>query len=397
MQRSLRFIKTHVRMLSIGVACVVALGGLLLYKLGSLTTNLSSSEVKQQVFSSSWRHIKDDPLNLPYTFVQWLLLHVFSHHGITVTRLTSVFFGALSVAAFAYIVRRWYGIRTAIFSIILFATSGWFLHVSRFAGVDVMYLWAVPTLIAVQIAWERHAKLPWISWAAVAIIALLLYIPGMIWLVLLSFGLHPAQLIRSWQHTRRWWQWLVLTVVGLLFATPLLQAFVRHHSLIQTWVGLPNHYHAASQIGHGLLHSVSFLVYRGPIDPQRWLDRIAVLDIFSIVMLLLGVVFYIRHALAPRTRQLLGMWVIGAIFFALGGPVSYSVLVPIAYLVVTGGIGYLLHEWLRVFPKNTLARATGYSVLGLVVGAACIYQLRSYFVAWPHAPSTISAYHIPRS
>ena len=194
--------------------------------------------------------------------------------------------------------------------------------------------------------------------------------------------------------TACWWQWLVLVVVAALFLAPLLLAFTRHPSLVQTWAGLPAHFTAPGHIVRQLVHSVSFLAYRGPIDPQRWLDRLPILDIFALVMLVLGVFFYARHAWAPRTRQLVGLGLVSAAFFAIGGPVSLSLVVPLAYLIVTAGIGFLLHEWLHVFPKNVLARSVGYTILGLVVGAACIYNLRSYFVAWPHSPSTMAAYRI---
>lgn len=396
MKRIIRLLTRHGRTAYLSVASLAALSGLLLYKLGSLTGGLSQGELKQQAFSSSWHHISHDPLNAPLTALQWIFLTIFSHHGATVTRLASICFGALSLAAFAYVIRRWYGVRAAIFGTILFACSSWFLHVSRSGSIDVIYLWAVPTLLAAQIIWERHGDRAWVSWLSVITIGLLLYIPGMVWLVVLSFGLHPEQLLNSWRHSRKWWQWLILTSLLLLLIAPLVITFIRTPALAQTWAGLPKEFATPSNIGHGLLHSFSFLGYRGPIDPALWLDRLAVLDMFGVVMALLGVIFYARHILAPRTRQLAGLWIVAAVFFALGGPVLYSLLVPIAYLIITAGIGYLLHEWLHVFPRNPLARTAAYGLLSLVVAVSCLYNLRAYFVAWPHSPATITAFQTPK-
>lgn len=91
--------------------------------------------------------------------------------------------------------------------------------------------------------------------------------------------------------------------------------------------------------------------------------------------------------------MLLAMYLIGALLFALGGPVGISILVPIVYLMVAAGFGYLLHEWLLVFPRNPLARSLGFGLLGIAVTLTCVYNLRTYFVAWPHNPATKAAFH----
>jgi hypothetical protein len=111
-------------------------------------------------------------------------------------------------------------------------------------------------------------------------------------------------------------------------------------------------------------------------------------------MALLGVLFYAKHLQAPRTRLLGSMFILGAVLFALGGPVPFTVLVPIAYLFVVAGIAYLLHEWLSVFPRNPLARSLGYGVLALAVTLSCTYNLRAYFIAWPHSRTTVTTFHV---
>ena len=77
----------------------------------------------------------------------------------------------------------------------------------------------------------------------------------------------------------------------------------------------------------------------------------------------------------------------------LGGAVTLSVLVPTLYLIVVAGIAYVLHFWLRMFPRNQLARGTGIAVVSLAVALACAYNLQQYFVAWPHNPDTAALYH----
>lgn len=376
--------------LYVGITTGIAL--LLLYKLGSLTHGISATEYQQQQFSSSWHHIADNPLYLPLTGLQWLIFTLISHHGATVTRLASVIFGLLTLGAFAYVLRRWYGVRTAAYGSLLFACSAWFLHVSRYGSTDILYLWLVPVILAAQIAWERHSGRWFVRLAIALVLAMVLYIPGAIWFALLSYGLQPHLFVKGWQQIANWRHRAIVITVFVILLLPLIVAAARTPSLLQTWVGLPQNYDTPIHIVKRLGLSISYLFYQGPRLPELWLDRVSILGVFGLVMTVLGAFFYARHFTAPRTRQLIGLFIVGAIFFALQGPVRYSVVIPIVYFVVTAGIGYLLYEWLHVFPRNPLARGLGYSLLALTIILACTYNLRSYFIAWPHNNATITAF-----
>lgn len=375
-------------LLGIAVACT-----LLLYQLGSITGGLSSHEVTQAEFSSSWRHIVNDPLNLPLTAVQWSILTIVPHHGHTITRAASPIFGVLALVAFAYILRRWYGVRSAIYGSVIFGLSAWFLHVSRYASVDVLYMWAVPTLLAILIAWDRHVDRKWMLFFAVTVLSLLAYIPGVAWLILAGLLIQAHLFVDSWQSAEKFLWRITLILWPFIVLTPLILAIARHPALFQTWLGLPHHFGTPESMLRGLMHSVSFFVYRGPATPELWLARAPILSFFGMVMAVLGVMFYAKHFRAPRTRLLFASFIIGAVLFALSGPVSISILVPIVYLFVTAGFGYLLHEWLTVFPRNPLARSIGFTLLGIAVGVACAYNLKSYYVVWPHNQATESAFH----
>lgn len=388
-----KFLRTHWRLLGIILAAMIVICLLLLYRLSSLTGGASDGEVARIAFSGSWHHVADNPLFLPLTFVQWLFLAIFSHHQLAAIRLASVVFGLFSLVSFTYVLRRWYGVRTAVFGAVILATASWFLHVSRWGGTEVAYLWAVPMLIATQIAWERHSSRPIASFLAVIVLALLLYVPGMFWLILVSLGLQYRHVLESWQKLQTIQQRVALPLAFGIILIPLIIAFLRTPSLAETWLGLPERFSAPAQMLARLGHSFTFLFWHGPSDSQLWLSNLAILNLFTIAMTIGGVLFYGTHITAPRTRLLIGLFIVSIIFFALGGPVGYSIVMPLVYLLVAAGIGYLLHEWLRVFPRNPLARSIGFGLLSLVVALSCLYNLRSYFIAWPHNPATKTAFH----
>jgi len=376
-----------------GLVAVVLLfvGLLLVYRLGSLVGGLSPQEASQQAFSSSWHNIVHNPLNAPLTVLQWIALTLSPHHGQTITRLPSSVFGILTLLAFAYILRHWYGLRTAVAGTVLFMCSSWFLHVSRLATPDILYLWAIPTLLAAQLLWQRHASRYGSFWAA-AVAGLLLYIPGIVWPFLVVLLLQPQLIISGWRRLERWWLRTALALFCLLLLLPLAYAMWCTPTLFQSWLGLPHAFESGIHIVKRLIDSITFFVYRGPLMPMLWLDKVPILDIFAVVMLLLGGIFYGRHYRLLRTRLLLGLFLVGSILFALGGPVVFSLLVPLGYFVVAAGVGYLLHEWLHVFPRNPLARSIGFGLLSAAIILSCAYNLRAYFVAWPHSRPTISTF-----
>lgn len=374
-------------------AAVVLVGSLELARLSSIVQGLSQSEIAQQQFSSSWHHLASNPLYLPLTSLEWLSQTLTHHHGALVSRLPSVFFGLLTLAALTYVLRRWYGRRTSLYGIVLFACSAWFLHISRSGTTDILYLGLLPFLLALQLLWERHTELLAIQILVPILLALILYIPGAIWFVILGVILQPHLLTDAWEDLSKWQSRLLVCGIFVVCLIPLGLAFVQHPDLLRTWIGLPRTFDTPLHIVKRLGLSVSYLFYRGPRDPALWLDRTPVLGIFSVVMLLLGIFFYIRHLAAPRTRQLIGLFIVGSLLFALQGPVTYSVIIPLAYFGVVAGIGYLLHEWLHTFPRNPLARSIGYGLLAIAIILACAYNLRSYYVAWPHSQATLSAFH----
>lgn len=364
---------------------------LLLYKIGSLTHGLSASELSAQT-GVSINGIWHNPLYLPLKLVRLVLYSAASHPDNALLRLPSVVFGALVFYAFVAVARQWYGWRTTFFVATLFGLSNWFLHTSRLATYDSLYLWTLPTLIAISLALQRSDKKALVFFASPVILSLLLYIPGAVWLVVPVIAWHWRSLYVGWQHFSKRWQraaWCSLLALSLAL---LIIALIRTPALIRTWLGLPDHFGSLAVILKSFAAVFEHIFIRGPHLPNLWLANLPVLGIFVTVMFALGTYFYAKHWQAPRSRQLLLFIIISAALVALGGPVKLSLLVPLLYLVAAAGIGYLLRDWFRVFPANPLARGLGIGVLIVAVGFACAYNLRQYFIAWPHNPATQAAF-----
>lgn len=375
-------------------AAGAALLGLLWYKLGNLTGGLSAGELKTASDPVGWHGIFHAPLDLPLKVVRSVVFFVWSDHGQTLTRLPNTLFGALAVGAFTWLIWLWHGRRTAIFSALLFACSAWVLHVSRLASFDVLYLCVVPLLLLAQALLYRNSKNPLIWYGSLVVWGMLLYIPGVVWLVALHLFLQRKALLKVWQESSafRHLTSIALTVIWL----PLLvYDFTRSGEFTQ-WLGLPADWSSPLTLIKQFFGVFVHLFIRGPQYPDIWLGRAPLMDAFTLVAATLGIYFYAQHWQAWRSRTLASMFALGTILVAIGGPVGLSLLVPLMYIAAAAGLTVLLHQWLKIFPNNPLARGLGVGLIAILVVLSCVYNLRAYFVAWPHNTVTKQTFHYHR-
>ncbi|HET8670047.1 MAG TPA: hypothetical protein VFM05_05305, partial [Candidatus Saccharimonadales bacterium] len=321
--------------------------------------------------------------NAPYYVVVRALSYILQENYL-VTRLASVLLGLGVLIIFALLLRNWHDRKTTIIGTLLFGLSAWFLHTTRLGTPDV--LWFVVFALLACSFWLKRTN----SWAALMAIFLLtaaaLYIPGMIWFV--GIGII--------------WQWkvidaifkkhlLAVTLAGFLFLVsliPLVGAMYKDQSLIKSWLGIPQDFPNLLEMIQNLLKAPFHLFVRGENNPTVWLGITPVLDIFALAMLVLGGYLYLTHVRLARTPLFLGIVLVTFGLMALGSPISYTVIIPILYLVIAAGVSYFLNQWFRVFPRNPIARGIGWGLISIVVALAVGYHVTHYFVGWPQASAT---------
>jgi hypothetical protein len=375
-------------------AAILLLAALLLYKLGSLMGGLSNQEVAAATQGVGWHGIFHHPQYLPLELLRSIDFFSFKQHGQTLTRLPNVLFGALAIVSFGWLIRQWHSQRTALLATVLFATGAWTLHVSRLASFDVLYLWALPTLLLSYSLLHRHPESRLVRYGSLFAWLMLLYIPGMVWLLIISLVVEQKVVRKAWQSLSLW-QRLLEVVLFAAGASLLIIDLFRPGRLVQ-WLGLPSSFpHLSTLLKHELAVPVHLFI-RGPEYPQLWLGRAPLLDVFTLAASLVGIYFYVTHWSATRSQLLLSLAVAGWLLVGLGGPVGFSLLVPLLYVAAATGIAYLLHEWLQTFPRNPLARGVGVGVMILAVGLASVYNLRAYFVAWPHNAANRAVFQVRR-
>jgi hypothetical protein len=364
---------------ALAVVLIIALA----WRLNTLVPGYADSEVHTYYSSLSVRGGLDNPLNAPFLLATKALLYLHPHSFLAV-RLVSAMGGLIVLAIFATLLRHWHDDRTAIIGTLLFGLSSWFLHTARLGTPDIMQF-GVFCLVACGF-WLKHTN-SWLAlFACFAGVAWLLYIPGMIWFVVVG-------IIWQWKSIDRVFKrhLLVVTAAGLVFLAslaPLVWGLYKHTALIKSFLALPEQWPAPLQIGKNLLLAPFHLFVHNATSPATWLGTAPIFDVFSLAMLILGIYLYLRHWRLARTPVFIMILLVAAGLMAIGSPITFSVIIPLLYLLVAAGVSYLLGMWFMVFPRNPIARGIGWTLAGMVIGLVCVYHITHYFIGWPQATAT---------
>lgn len=367
---------------------------LLWFRLGTLTPGLSQSEATAQAHLAlrdiSIRSILENPLYLPYSIILFVL-QAFGLHGPAALRGVSAVIGTISCVSFYLIIRRWHTPRLAIFGALLFATSSWFLHVARYGSTDILYVGIIAVILTG--VWLQQSKRRRLM-LAFALIAstLYIYVPGMIWFIFLT-GIWQARRLINEMRRVPWWFNVLLLLGGVVMLLPLAWGLSHDTSLIKPLLGLPKTWPTVGELLQNIINIPVFIFVRGPNDPATWLPGTSYLDIFSGMMLIIGLYWSIFRFRLDRIRITYGVLALGSILVISGGPTSMVILIPFLYLLITAGMTFMLQQWFTVFPRNPIARTIGTSLLSLAVLVTVFYHVNHYFIAWPNTPSVRNAFN----
>lgn len=367
------------------------LGGLLYFRLGMLLPGYAHQEAASFEASSNLKDIFLNPLEAPFTLVTHGLTYL-SQHSYLLTRAAATLFGLATLVAFGWLLQHWYGRRVALFGTILFGCSAWFLHTARFGTPDVL-MFLVIMLVASGV-WLKKSNNPLALLICFGLGAALLYVPGMIWILLLAVIWQIKTIDRIMKNHL----WMVslggLLLVGAI--APLGWFIYRNPETWRTLIGLPQSGFDVSEILSNLYQiPMAFFFRYVDASPETWLGNLAILDIFSIAMLFLGGYVFARHVRLQRVALVTTTILVGVVLISLGGAITLSLIVPFVYIIIAAGIGFLFTRWFEVFPRNPIAHMLGLVLVSLAVLTACSYQLRHYFIAWPRNNETRSVYTIP--
>lgn len=358
----------------------------LLFKLGSLVSGFAKVEQQLPAVRASLQTLWNDPLSLPFTASQAFIALIAPGAGYTVSRLPSVLLGLLVVALTYWLLRQWYGARLSLFGVLLLITAPWFLHVARLASPSVQYALAMSLVLALSVLWHKKNRPRKLLYVSAIVGAGLLYVPGAIWLLLCLVVVERKAIVSSLRANKL--HAALAGLLGLALLAPLVHDLLGRWQDFAHYLGWFGGWDQVIDFGREYVMVWWNIFIGGYHDPVYNLATLALVNVFMTLSFAVGVYLYSRHAKAARTQLLLALWLVATALISLPGPVHISLLLPLVIVLATGGIGYLLHLWLKVFPRNPLARGFGIGLIALVVLFALGYNMRSYYVAWPNNAET---------
>ena len=306
----------------------------------------------------------------------------------TLIRFVSVVAVVVASCLLYLLLRHWHTRRVSLMATFLFATSSVSLQFAHTSNKHAMLLGVIPTLLLCSV-WFKSKKtlsrLPLIS----ALMALTLYVPGMLVILPALALVYRRRLLLVWRyvgkHTRN-----VSLALFVLLASPLVAAVAMRPAQLKGLLGFAGPFDISS-IRDRAISIPDQLLYRGFDDPALWLVGTPILDVATLAFVLLGVYSYVKGPHPLRFRILVGL-VIGVVGLVVLGAVPIYLLLPLVYIFAASGIALLLQQWFTVFPRNPFARnfAVVWMIILLVIVAG--YHVRRSYLAWPNAPATKQAY-----
>lgn len=370
-------------MFALGIVAVASTA-LLGYRLGTLTSGMSEREVQFVASASTFQEIVLRPLYVLQK-IPLAILNLFDLSTITTTRAVTATFALASTILFYFLIKQWHTRRVAVIVSLLFASSSWFLQLGRVASPEIMYVFM--PLLLLLLAFRFNTKQRKLTGALLVIVAALaLYVPGLIWLVVALKFMFIKRLLRLYKKMSIANRVAILGVVFLL-VTPLIHAAFRDWKILLDVLAIPDSFVPIEWVKRLILIPI-FLTAQGPFIPMFNLGRLPLLDVFSVVMVILGTYWYYFRTKLLRTKVLLVVFGVSALLISIGGLSFIPLLLPIVFILIAAGLSLLLQQWSTVFPRNPLARIVGATLISGLIVIVCGYHVQRYFVAWSGSQAT---------
>ncbi|HUC95535.1 MAG TPA: hypothetical protein VMR76_01075 [Candidatus Saccharimonadia bacterium] len=367
---------------------------LLLFKIGTIPKGLSSLEL------NTYTKLTSNTLNIHY-FIhhlssgpflkRYLILNFLHLHSLIFIRSIGYLFGLLVIYVFFYTVLKLTNSFVAILSTLLFTTNLWFLQLIRNDQNLIFYALATTALISLILLFIRSKRRDVISLPIAALVACLIYVPGMIWLLLLCSVVFFKPIRQHFKNLKLSYQ-IFLPIIFLLFIAPLGIYYKHFKSKILSLTYIPNHLSSTTTLLHRLIeYPLNLLIYNFNTS-QLSIGNLPIFDLASVIFIIFGAYWaFINRKQVLFKYIALGI-VVGWILFIFNGATALYFALPLFSLLIAFGIYYFHSEWQGTFPRNPYPRTIGIILLILLVSVVVLYHIDQYFVVWPHTSQVLAIY-----
>jgi hypothetical protein len=374
------------------VLCASAVLILLLFswRLGTLTHGMNGPEIAARKSSSSLTEIKNNPINAPHKLGQ-LLFQKLGHKGAFWMRLVSVI-AALVILTFLFLLlKEWFGVFIATLATLLFAAIPWVTLMGRSATPDIMLLLPIP-VIASFVWLSKDKRWSDIAWLVLCIVvAISIYTPGLLWLVLISTLLASRSLVKSINRVSGPFFVLGLSIFLILLA-PLGYGIYFHTSVAKDILLYPHSWQSLGETLKSILWGLSGLAFKMRHHVDYTIGNLPILSVSVLALSLFGIYAMYKGA-KDKVYLFCALIVVGIILAGINNnPVLLTLCLPPIAIFVAAALRYLYIKWFKVFPLNPLPKALAVALMVLLISLQVAYGMRYSLMAWPHTVATKSTY-----
>lgn len=338
---------------------------------------------------------RDNLINAPYNLPAYGAGQLLDN-PLLGARLVSVIYGLLATMLLFFLLKRWFEVRIAAIGSLLFVTSAWVLAISHQAAPFILLVFT-PLLLLLLLARYVNAKEKQFGafLALIAGLAFAAYVPIMVWSIFAVF----IALIFVYRK-----KLVAINNQGILLAAllyfgllaPLAYTVFLQPTQLKELAGIPEQLPTIAEYLQNFVKQFSSIFVYTERLPELFIYQKPLLDIFSAVMVVLGIYYVYRFM--PKRRYISLSIVIGLLLLIIPLQPQYLIamtaLVPFVYIFIPSGIHELSRRWRVVFPRNPFAKFGAAILLVTVIGLSVTYNLEKFYIAWPNTPETNAAYMI---
>ncbi len=385
-------IKNNWYKLGFGILFIVIFCGLYLYRLGGFVRGNTVFETSRYLGINGVEALFSHLALSPIKFLELIMLKIDEPNS-TLIRLVSVFIVSISFVVFYRLILKWQTHRIAILSTFLFATSTFSLNLGRFSLQDSMYYLVIPSILLMG-TWLRSKKYVKRVLYVLPVTAILLYLPGFIFILLTTLVVFRRRLMAAWRFCDVRLR-LVGSSVALLLLVPMVYGLIRYPNQITEFFGIDKlTKNGINEVVNRFIDIPKELLWSGLSEPHRWLFGTPVIDVVTVVFIVLGIYAFKKSVHTLRARILYSLTLLCWVILSLSNVATIALIIPLLYIFAAKGLAFMLQTWFIVFPRNPAARNLGAVLLFLPVILSAGYNMQRYFIAWHDSPKTAQALNI---
>jgi len=372
------------------LVCAAGIIFFLSYHLGSSPSGLSPQEAAARA-SAALHAIANMPINAPFKIVQNGLIHI-DPQSHFLLRFASVIFTSIFLGCFFYLLKGWFGKSIALLTTIILAFTPYFILAARSAGGEIMFFAPVAVLASYLVATKNISERPPFFLFFFCTI-LSLYVPGMLWLLLLGAILRFSRIKEILVEVEfSVVQYFLLLLVALIIWAPLFYGIYQHPGQVKLLLLIPAHFTTMTASLQSWLWMLSATFFHAHTHYNLIVDKLPLLNAAEVGLLVFGC-----YIMWSRLKlELFGILVLTLLITALAGlNNNYAMLglaLPFLAIVVGMGLRYLYIEWRYVFPLNPIAKGFAITLMSALVLMHVIFGIRYSLMAWPNTVATTHTY-----